>query len=139
MPTWVVVLIVVMFLTVDAIIVTFVFRSIGQTVCDFARQYPPRPPLPGSVRREFQSFGFDMISLGYSLHVEVDEGAMHLSPTLFARWIKIPPCSIPWEAMSPIKTGKCMSKVRIGTVTVAGPTWALKMAGSPEPVTPGSR
>ena len=94
-------------------------------------QYPAGDPAPDAVRRNFQSFRFGIMNLGFSVHVAVDEDHLHLMPARILRWCGAGPISIPWSAIQPGKPvmgGKWMT-ASIDEKAVAGPAWCLALAG----------
>lgn len=129
MPAWKIALIVGIIVCVDLVIVTTIIRICGQTMRGLLKIYPPVQPGPGAVRRNFQSFKFDMINLGGSIHVAVDEHALHLRPAWLARRFGVPDLSIPWEGITLKKRGRSSTRVRVGNVDIVGPTWCLELAG----------
>ena len=129
MPPAAAIAIVCVFVTMDAIIVWAIMRTISQTMKRLGEGNPPVDPEPGAVRREFQSFKLGILNLGYSIHVAVDASHLHLYPSLTARWIGIKPMSIPWERVEWRRATRLSgTHVRINGVDVYGPTWALKLA-----------
>lgn len=128
MPPFAVAIIVVSFIVMDAIIVSCVICACGHVLKQLGEGHPPVEPEPDAVRKEFQSFKIGMYSLGYSIHVAVDASYLHLYPSLTARWIDMPPMSIPWEHIEFKKSGWGGTVVRIAKQTVTGPKWAMEMA-----------
>ncbi len=124
--------IVLMFLAMDAIIVSSLMRAARDALRDLARGRAPVEPGPGAVRKEFQSFKIGIINLGYSIHVAVDASYLHLYPSLTARWIGMAPMSIPWEEIR-VKRVTRLSGVStmIGKHSVSGPKWCMAMAADP--------
>lgn len=123
--------IVAMFLAMDAIVVWAILRACGESLKQLARGHPPVEPEPGAVRKEFQSFKLGMLNLGYSIHVAVDASYLHLFPSLTARWIGMPPMSIPWEEITLKRSSRIMgTHVVIGKQHLHGPNWCLSMAGA---------
>ena len=98
-------------------------------------QYPPRDPAPNAVGRNFQSFRFGVINLGFSVHVAADEEHLHLRPAHFLRWCGAGPISVPWSAIRPGKPmlgGKWMT-ASINGKNVAVPAWCLELANPKSP------
>ncbi len=124
---------------------------VRSTIGELQRQYPARTPSPNSVSRSFQSFAFDILNLGWCVHVHADESYLHLRPAWVARAIGgMRAMSIPWDAIA-VK-GKAtlryaMLSARVGNVTMVGPAWCLRLAdagdagsgGTPESPAPSGR
>lgn len=95
-----------------------------------ADRHPPMEPSPDAVGREFQSFKFGLLNLGWSVHVEVDDRHLHLRPALFARLMRCRAMSIPWEEIR--LQGRARARMRramIGRTLVCGPAWCMDLAG----------
>ena len=129
MKTAHILLIVGIFVICDAIVVSSIIYWMASCLREIPAKFPFTPPLPGAVRREFQSFHIDMFGVGWGYHVEVDEDHLHLFPAKMERWLGITPASIPWSAIKPISTGRWRCKVKIGKWDVSGPKWCLDLAG----------
>lgn len=139
MPPWKIAVMVVLFVIVDLVIIGAILHLAGATLRDLAKRHPRVEPLPGSVRKEFQSFRFNLVNLGGCVHVTVDERHMHLEPAWLVRVLmRMRPISIPWEAirLEPESgrtrrfTRKYRSKYaafKIGSVDAIGPAWALEV------------
>ncbi|QOI99999.1 MAG: hypothetical protein HRU70_05665 [Phycisphaeraceae bacterium] len=106
---------------INLVVVWAIVRGGWGTLAD---KFPPREILPGAVRREFQSFSFDMFNFGLCVHAEADESHLHLSPAKLMRVFGCGRMSIPWSAMTPVKPGR----VRAGGVLIRGPRWCLDLA-----------
>lgn len=122
-------LVVGVFLFCESIIIVALIKWMASCLRDIPAKFPFKPPLPGAVRREFQSFHIDMFSVGWGYHVEVDEDHLHLFPARMERWLGVTPASIPWSAITLVSTGRWRCKVKFGTWTVTGPKWCLELAG----------
>lgn len=129
MKTAHVLLIVGIFVICDAVVVGALIYWMVSNLREIPAKFPFKPPLPGAVRREFQSFHIDMFSVGWGYHVEVDEDHLHLFPAKMERWLGITPASIPWSAIKPVSTGRWSCKVKIASWDVTGPKWCLELAG----------
>ena len=129
MKTAHIVLIVGVFVLSDAVGVGALIYWMASNLREIPAKFPFKPPLPGAVRREFQSFHIDMFSVGWGYHVEVDEDHLHLFPAKMERWLGITPASIPWSAIKPVSTGRWSCKVKIASWNVTGPKWCLELAG----------
>ncbi len=117
------------FVVFDAIVIGALIARMASCLREIPARYPFRPPLPGAVRREFQSFRIDMINVGWGYHVEVDENHLHLFPTRFERWLGVTPASIPWDEIKTVSMGRWTCSVKIGKWSVRGPRWCLELAG----------
>lgn len=94
-----------------------------------ATRFPAVEAGPGAVRREFQSFKFGLLNLGWSVHVEVDDAYLHLRPALVARLVGCRAMSVPWDEVR--STGSRFLGTRgvlIGRTRVSGPAWCLDLA-----------
>jgi hypothetical protein len=94
-----------------------------------ARDHPAVEASPDAVRREFQSFRLNMLNLGLSVHVTVDDAHLHLSPAAIIRRVGAKPMSIPWEAIEVEGHGFTRSsmKAKVGSVSLYGPAWCLSL------------
>ena len=103
---------------------------VGSTWMKIARAHPGVAPAPDAVRRNFQSFKMNLLNLGFSVHVAVDEHYLHLLPSLFLRWFGAQPASVPWDAVQDLGKGwsSHSRKAKIDGVMVWGPAWCLKLA-----------
>jgi hypothetical protein len=124
-------IIVLAFVSLDALIVWALFRHFLVGVWGpLAGKFPRVPEADGAVRRDFQSFSFGLFNLGYCVHVTVDEDHMHLDPALFLRVIGARAMSIPWERIElrsrPREQGYL--KARVDQQDFRGPAWCLRLA-----------
>jgi hypothetical protein len=98
---------------------------------DLIFKHPAVPPLPGAVRREFQSFSFGLVNLGFCIHAAVDEQRLHLEPAWLARRVGISRgASIPLELVRVkpgSRPGSRYVKATIDGVECAGPRWCLDL------------
>ena len=96
-----------------------------------ADAHPAVEPAPDAVRRRFQSFKMNLLNLGLSGHVAVDDRCFHLAPAAVIRWAGARPMSVPWEAIEVIGRGWTRRSVRtrINGIVVWGPAWCLGLAG----------
>lgn len=91
--------------------------------------FPPVPPGPDAVSRQFQSFSVGLLNLGYSVHVTVDAGHLHLRPTAMVRCLGMRSVSIPWDAVEFVGVfpfGR--RRARVAGVSLIGPAWCLDLA-----------
>lgn len=113
---------------------TLIVRTLVRAGWDgLAHKFPPAPVAPDAVRREFQSFGFNLMNLGLCVHVAADSTHLHLLPSAFLRWCRCGPISIPWEALEVRRRGRRFHTVRAGGVTIKGPAWCLSLADPASP------
>ncbi|VAX40804.1 hypothetical protein MNBD_PLANCTO03-2158, partial [hydrothermal vent metagenome] len=91
--------------------------------------YPAVPIADDAVQRHFQSYRIGLVKLGSLVHTAVDEHYLHLMPAKFGRMLGMQPASVPWEAIEPVRLqGTKYAVVKIGSITVTGPSWALGLA-----------
>jgi len=99
----------------------FLIRSAWQLI---AMQFAAMPLGEPNFRRNFQSFQFGPYSLGWSVHVVLDDDFLHLLPSAILRLFQCHPISIPWDAIK-LTSKQPMMKgfrtVQIGGTTVLGP------------------
>lgn len=133
-----------LFLVVDAMIVCAVFAVVASHWNDLADRFPGCEVREPSVRKAFQSVKLGILNLGGSVHIAVDERAMHLEPTWFLRKLRARRASVPWEAMELRSVGRGrFARVRIGKEDMVLPRWAvspLEATGGkgPEVESPGA-
>ncbi|MCC6659716.1 MAG: hypothetical protein IT437_02395 [Phycisphaerales bacterium] len=109
----------------DVLIITTLMRTGWSRL---TQGFPASPIGPGAVRRNFQSFAAGMYNLGFCVHVAVDENYLHLLPARVIRWSGGKASSVPWESVVLVKPGARVTRVRIGSSVISGPTWCLEMA-----------
>jgi len=132
MSAWMVTAIVIGVVLLDVLVVAALLRGMSHsTIGGLAKEFPAVEPAPDAVRRSFQSFKFGMYNAGWSVHVAVDERYLHLMPAALFRWCGAKNASIPWEAITLEKRGKMSTRVKIGKMTIWGPTWCLELAQPP--------
>jgi hypothetical protein len=90
----------------------------------FDRTLPEGVTTPATWRG-YQSLSAGLVNMGGCMHIGVDDWGVHFQPTFIARLFRMPPASVPWEAMTPQKKGWRTCRVMIRGVTVKGPTWTL--------------
>jgi len=123
-----VVVIVVVFLSIDTFIVVAVVRSaVDATFGMLAPRYPALLPAHPFVRRNFCSLRVDWINMGHCVHIAVDRTHLHIFPAAILRWGGARPASIPWDQ---IQTGKPKffgryREARIGPLSALLPSWCL--------------
>lgn len=125
-------------MVIDLIVISAVFSMAGATLRSLGSKFPGVEPMPGAIRKEFQSFRFDSVKLGQAVHVAVDEKHLHLLPAWFPRRImRMPAMSIPWDAITLTEPSsrvhrmavrRGMAMAQIAGVTVIGPAWCLQLA-----------
>jgi hypothetical protein len=140
MNGWQIAIMVAVFLAVDLVVIGAIMQIARTTLSDLTAKFPPVAPLPGAVRKEFQSFRFDLIGLGGCIHVTVDEKHLHLQPAWLPRVLmRMKPVSIPWSAITLMPetsqsrrfTWKHRARYvafRVGAMQGVGPGWALGLA-----------
>lgn len=125
MPVWQVILIVGLFIAVDAVIVCAILFSCRGEWARLARGHDPAEPALGATVRRFQGFRIGMVNLGFSIHVATDEAYLHMVPTRFARWVGVTPVSVPWEHVQASGSGTRSRKAKINGVSLLGPAWCM--------------
>lgn len=128
MPAGNTVVLVLLFVAVDAVVIGALIAWMASTLREIPARFPYRPPLPGSVRREFQSFRIDLVNVGWGYHIEVDEVCLHLFPARFERWLGVAPASIPWGDITLVSSGRFGCTVKVRSWTIRGPAWCLELA-----------
>lgn len=109
----------------DALLVFVILPMwIGGLWRPLASRFPPVPPSPGAVRRNFQTFSVDLINLGFCIHVAADETHLHMFPAFVARFFRITPVSIPWDEMRP----GSMGRMKVGANSIYMPRWCRDLA-----------
>jgi hypothetical protein len=115
----------------DVIIITLVMRALASAVKPLGEEFPAVEPAPAAVRRRFQSLKIGLINLGWSVHIAIDRGYLHLRPARLVRIMGFPALSIPWSAITVVERGHGYSMIRVGTTEIVGPTWAFAPDGPP--------
>jgi hypothetical protein len=129
MPSWAVPILVLVIILVDLVILLFVLRAVSPRWNDPLRDFPPLPPAPDAVRRNFQSFRVDALNLGWCVHVAVDQGHLHLLPARLPRATGFRAASVPWDRITPVGPAVFKSfTVAINRTNFTGPVWALRLA-----------
>ncbi len=121
-------LLIVIFQISFAIAITgFLIRSAWQLL---AKQFVAMPFGEPNFRKNFQSFQFGPYSLGWSVHVVLDDDYLHLLPSAILRFFQCHRISIPWDAIN-LAAKQPMTKrfrqVQIGKTKVLGPAWCFAM------------
>lgn len=128
MPAWQVALFIALVLITDVMVVGAILSYVGNSLRVLSTSYPPTTPLPTAVRRNFQSLRIDMLNLGFSTHIAVDERMIHLQPSGVMRLLRLPGASIPWEAFSNVKHKNTRyAQAKLGKLDVLFPMWAMKV------------
>lgn len=122
-------LIVLCVIVFDVLFALLIGRAfIGSLWNTLAKQYKAIEPGTDAVRKNFQSFRFGPVNLGFCVHVAVDEQFLHLLPSRFLRMCGALPISLPWDAITMKKKGRRYSTITIGRQNIHGPTWCLGIA-----------
>lgn len=104
------------------IIILAVFHGLWRPI---AKHYPQQEHGEDPITRKFQSFGFGIINMGFSIHATVDASYLHIRPVTWLRVLGATPMSIPWEAMT-LKGGSSrVVKLSNGT-RMDGPKWCFQ-------------
>ncbi len=126
---------IIVFAVVEPVVIIWAAMKFGWG--PLAADFPPRPVHDQAVRKKFQSFRLGLLNLGWSVHVAVDEGHLHLEPAAWMRTFGAKAASIPWERIEVVKHGRgAWMTARIGPHTLAGPAWCLELA---EPAVPSKK
>jgi hypothetical protein len=112
-------------LALDVFLVRTLVRAGWSTLSD---RFPAQPVAPDAIRRDFQSFGFDLYSFGGCVHVAADSSFLHLLPSAFLRWAGCGAMSIPWERIELKSCRRRWAKAQIAGTRVKGPAWCLSLA-----------
>lgn len=130
MPHTSTILIVAIFLAVDAVVLLAIRAWVKMTFAELAAAFPPVDPSPGAVTRRYQGISVDNLNFGFCFIVTVDEHGVHFAPMRLARTFGARGFSVPWDAvnMQGRRRGRWMQKARIGKWEITGPAWALKLA-----------
>lgn len=95
-----------------------------------AKQFNAMPFLKPNYGKNFQSFHFGNYSLGWSVHVVIDDDHLHLLPSLILRFFQCRTISVPWQAMKLTTKQPLMKRfrtVQIGGTKVLGPAWCFEL------------
>ncbi len=124
------ILIIAIFLAVDAVVLMAIRAWVKTTFDEIARAFPVREPLPGAVRRRYQSISVDMLNLGWSVNVAADEWGLHFVPIGLGRVFAARAFSVPFDAvqLEGKRRGRWLQRARIGKWHLTGPAWALRLA-----------
>jgi hypothetical protein len=130
MPYTSTILIVTIFLAVDVVVVWAIRQWVKMMFEEISRAFPAREPLPGAVRRRYQSISVDMLNLGWSVNVAADEWGLHFVPIGLGRVFAARAFSVPFDSvkLEGKRRGRWFQKARIGKWHLTGPAWALKLA-----------
>jgi hypothetical protein len=124
---------IIIFCAIEAIVVgSIVIGAVRMTWGPLQQRYPGCEPQADAISRNFQSFRFGPVNLGYMVHVSVDEGHLHLHPAAFIRRLGARPVSVPWGSVKIKKrsrNGKWIDAAIDGR-PVKGPAWCLELAES---------
>lgn len=131
MPTWAIIVMIAVFVVMDAVVVIAVMKAtIGGLFNKLHAAHPPIEPAPNAVRKDLQSFKSGLINLGWSVNVTVDDRRLHLEPAAIFRMLGAKSSSIPWDAIQPKgRPGERYRTVKVGSITLTGPAWCLSLAG----------
>lgn len=135
MPSSATVLIVAIFIAVDAVVLLAIRAWVKMTFAELAAAFPPVEPEAGAVVRRYQGISIDNLNFGWCFVVSVDERAVHFAPMRLARWFGARAFSVPWDAVNLAgkRRGKWLQRARIGKWEITGPAWALKLAEGSAP------
>lgn len=120
-----IILIIGLFLIIDAAVVGAIMHSAASTLNTLADPHPARPPAPSARRKNFQSLSIGVYNFGGCVHLAIDRFGIHLFPALLPRLAGARPASIPWSEVQITSRGKRQSTIRVGSNEFTGPTWAF--------------
>lgn len=134
MTTWQIILLVCVFLFMDAIIIGAVFHFVGAAARELAKRFPPVEPAPGAITKRFQSIRIGTMNFGGCVHITRDDHHLHLRPARLARWAGLRDLSIPWpsiriDAQALAKKGRTVS-VKIDRDDMLLPRWCVEATPS---------
>lgn len=114
----------------DLIIVpAIIAAAMRSCALPLAERFPAREVEGRAIRREFQSFSFGMVSMGWAMHVTADATHLHLSPSWVARRFRVRAASIPWDEIEVQRVRGRTATVRIRSMRIGeikGPRWCLE-------------
>ncbi|MBY0112094.1 MAG: hypothetical protein K2Y21_04675 [Phycisphaerales bacterium] len=116
---------VVVMLLIDSVVVVALLSNAAEEFRTLAKQFPPVPPQAGARRREFQSFRFDLLNLGWCLHATLDATYLHLEPAWLLRRLGAGPVSIPRDRITKATRTFTAAKATLGSTIIRGPRWCL--------------
>lgn len=91
-------------------------------------------PRPDAVRREFCSLKIGMLSLGWSVHLTVDEASVRFEPALIGRVLGMKPAAVPWSEVKHLgERGRRAALVSIRGIEILGPRDIFEIARPPAP------
>ena len=86
-------------------------------------------PLPGAVRREFCSLKIGMLSLGWSVHLTVDEAYLRFEPAMIGRVLGMKPAATPWSEVKYLRDrGRHGAVVSVRGTDILGPRDIFEIA-----------
>ncbi len=132
MPGWKIAVLVVVFVSIDLMVVCGILWAIGRSIRELSDKFPPVPPSADAVRRNFESIHLGLIGLGGSVHLTVDATHLHLDPAWFARRIGVRSLSIPLDAIRVKQRGRFRTSAEIGGTTLTAPNWCMDLVNPPE-------
>jgi hypothetical protein len=125
----VIALIVVSIFALDTLIAAVVGKAVVAALWNpLANKYHAVDPAADAVRKNFQSFRFGAVNMGFCVHVAVDEHHLTLTAIRPLRWLGAKPISIPWDQITMKKRGSKWSTVHINAKSLHGPAWCLNLA-----------
>lgn len=126
MDLWIILVFVALMMAMDY----FVIRTLIRAGWSPLERFPPQPPGPQSIRRNFQSFRIGLCNYGCCIHAEADDTHLHLHPAAFIRALGCGAVSIPWDQLTITRRKGKWVDAKIGHTTVRGPAWCLEMASA---------
>lgn len=86
-------------------------------------------PRPDAVRREFCSLKIGMLSLGWSVHLTVDEAYLRFEPAMIGRVLGMKPAAAPWSEVKHLgNRGRHAALVSVRGTEILGPRDIFEIA-----------
>lgn len=132
MKTWHVVMIVGLFLSVDAVVVGALLHfAVQSALSPLSTMYPALPLGPGAVRRNFQGIARNHMNMGWSVHLAADETHLHVLPAAIFRMCGAKASSVPWDAIQVTSQRRWTCRLKIagaGNDEYVFPAWVGNLA-----------
>jgi hypothetical protein len=132
-PATIAIIVTVVFLADSLLAVALVRWIVRSLWIPLQTRYPGADAAPDAVRRNFQSFRIGLASLGWLVHVTVDDDHLHLDPARVLRWVGAERISVPWNAMELVAPPRGRwATVRLERQRIVGPAWCLSLVAPAE-------
>lgn len=97
MPTWLIILLVVISLFDLIIVLVAIPALIRHATGPLSRAFPPTDASPDAVWRRKQMVGIGLMNLGGCYDLGADDFGIHARPTKIGRFFKADGFSVPWD------------------------------------------